>query len=40
MNSQTKQPEEGTIDLVYHELSKAIRGVQAVDPEEYEDKND
>ena len=35
MSSQTEQPEEGTIELVYRELSKAIRGVQAVDPEAY-----
>jgi hypothetical protein len=30
-----KQPKDGTIELVYHELSKAIRGIQAVDPEAY-----
>jgi len=35
MSSPTKEPEEGTVERAYSELSKAIRGVQAVDPEAY-----
>jgi hypothetical protein len=35
MNSPNKAPDEGTLGLAYYELSKAIRGIQAVDPEAY-----
>tara|TARA_R100001129_G_C5192719_1_gene211277 strand:+ start:395 stop:604 length:210 start_codon:yes stop_codon:yes gene_type:complete len=35
MSSRTEEPEAGTLDLAYFELSKAIRGIQAVDPEAY-----
>ena len=35
MNLPNEAPEEGTLNLAYYELSKAIRGIQAVDPEAY-----
>ena len=35
MSSPTEEPKAGTLDLAYFELSKAIRVIQAVDPEAY-----